>query len=72
MADTEKLCCGIALPTNPNYHHRVLYSIKEREKIMRQWQKYSKSKHEDIDKFMRVWFMTARYKNIPISGKMIQ
>ena len=56
--------------------------VKEREDILRRWEsgkrsnkKYVKPRtagYDDLDKLVWEWFTTARTKNIPVSGRMIQ
>ena len=56
--------------------------VKEREDILRRWEsgersnkKYVKPRtagYDDLDKLVWEWFTTARAKNIPVSGRMIQ
>lgn len=56
--------------------------VKEREDILRRWEsrerttkKYVKPRtagYDNLDKLVWEWFMTARAKNIQVSGRMIQ
>lgn len=56
--------------------------MKERDDILKRWEsgersdkKYIKPRtagYEDLDKLVWEWFTTARSKNIPVSGRMIQ
>ena len=54
--------------------------MKEKDEIMKRWGskadvKYSKPRtagYKNIDEVMWEWFIRARAKNIPVSGRMIQ
>ena len=80
-ADSGSSCRAIAAELGVG-KTQVQTIVKDREDIMRKWEegerctaKYSKPRavgYEDLDKIMWEWFIRARSKNIPVSGRMIQ
>ena len=80
-ADEGKSCRAIAIEVGVG-KTQIQTIVKEREEILKNWEsgqrsdrKYSKPRtagYEDLDKIVWEWFTTARAKNIPVSGKMIQ